>query len=166
MINFLKDSVVAKQIVLGQPIETKFLLEPHKKMSLSCLTGKILSLHETLQMQPICHGIYEEHWVAACKLYNIENKYKEGKNRFCIDVSHALHHPKQITTIHKTVRSANLNGKECKLQLLRKCIRYLPPAFVSQPPVVSMTSPHSKANIGCLDHEHLISRCQKMADSS
>lgn len=183
MINFFKDSVVAKQIVLGQPIETKFLLEPHKKMTLSCLTGNILSLHETLQMQPICHGIYEEHWVAACELYNIKNKYKEGKNRFCIDVSHALQHPKQITTIHKTVRSANLNGKECTLvlppssksssgqarcepckQLLRKCIRYLPPAFVSQPPVVSMTSPHSKANIGCLDHEHLISRCQKMAD--
>ena len=185
MINFLKDSVIAKQIVLGKTIKNKFLLQPHKKMTLGCLTEEILSLYNSLHIQPICHGIYEEHWVAACEQYNLKNKFNDGKNKFFIDVTHNLHHPKQITTtIYKTVRSAASNGKECELvlpvsskdthssqarcepckQLLRKCIRHLPSVSVFHPSAISMTSPHSTTNLGCLDQQLLMSRCQKMAE--
>lgn len=54
LINFLKDSIVAKQIVLGETIKTHFLLQPHRKMSIESLTGEILSLYNSLQLVPIC----------------------------------------------------------------------------------------------------------------
>ena len=41
-VNFLKDAIIAKFIVLGKTVQIHFLLQPHKKMSLSCLTTEII----------------------------------------------------------------------------------------------------------------------------
>ena len=38
LINFLKDSIVAKHIVLEKTIKTHFLLQPQRKLSIECLT--------------------------------------------------------------------------------------------------------------------------------
>ena len=55
IVNFLKDSVIAKQIVLGQIIKTQYLVQPHKKISLTSLTEEILSQYNSLQVQPIIY---------------------------------------------------------------------------------------------------------------
>ena len=41
LIKFLKDSIIAKHMVLGETIKTQFLLQPHRKLSIECLTEKI-----------------------------------------------------------------------------------------------------------------------------
>ena len=104
IVNFLKDSVIAKQIVLGQIVKTQYLVQPHKKISLTSLTEEILSQYNSLQVLPICHGVFEEQWVSACEEYNHKNKYQNGKRMFHVDVSHTLKNPKQkMSTINKTV---------------------------------------------------------------
>ena len=114
LIKFLKDSIIAKHMVLGETIKTQFLLQPHRKMSIECLTEKILSLYNSLQLVPICCGIFEEQWVSVCEQYNHKNKYKDGKAMFHIDEAHSLHHPKnKMTIINKTIRSTNFNGSKC-----------------------------------------------------
>ena len=42
LINFLKDSIVTKHVVLGETIKTLFLIQPHRKMTVECLTKEIL----------------------------------------------------------------------------------------------------------------------------
>ena len=93
LINFLKDYIVAKH-VLGETIKTHFLLQPHRKISIECLTKEALSLYNSLQLVPICCGIFEEQWVSVCEHYNHKNKYKDGKVMFYIDEAHTLYHPK------------------------------------------------------------------------
>ena len=84
LINFLKDSIIPEHIVLGQTIKTHFPIQPHREMSMECLTDEILSLYmyNSLQLVPICCGIFEEHWVSVCEQYNYKNKYKDGKAMF------------------------------------------------------------------------------------
>jgi len=177
LINFLKDSIVAKHIVLGETIKTHFLLQPQRKMSIESLTKEILSLHNNLQLVPICCGIFEEQWVSVCEQYNHKNKYKDGKAMFYIDEVHTLHHPKnRLTTINKTVRSTNTNGSKCHFvlpatltrntqvrcepckQLLRQCVRKLPHRSSIHP------SLHSTTKLASMDHQQLTFRCQKMAE--
>ena len=177
LINVLKDSIVAKHIILGETIKTHFLLQPHRKMSIECLTKEILSLHNSLQLVPICCGIFEEQWVSVCEQYNHKNKYKDGKAMFYVDEAHTLHHPKnRLTTINKTIRSTNINGSKCQFvlpatltrnnqvrcepckKLLRQCVRNLPNRNNLHP------SLHSTTKLASMDQQQLTFRCQKMAD--
>ena len=177
IVHFLKDSVIAKQIALGQIIKTQYLVHPHKKISLTSLTEEILSQYNSLQVLPICHGVFEEQWVSACEEYNHKNKYQNGKRMFHVDVSHTLKNPKQkMSTINKTVRSTDFNGSKCKVvlpssntqlrcepcnNLLRQCIRKLPKKDVFSR---DLTSAHSPTKLTSLDHQQLISRCRNMAE--
>lgn len=177
LINFLKDSIVAKHIVLGETIKTDFLLQPHRKMSIECLTKEILSLYNSLQLVPICCGIFEEQWVSVCEQYNHKNKYKDGKAMFYIDEAHTLHHPQnRLTTINKTIRSTNFNGSKCQFvlpakltrntqvrcepckQLLRQFVRKISHRNNLHP------SLHSTTKLASLDQQQLTFRCQKMAE--
>ena len=99
-------------------MKTHFLFQPHRKMSIECLTKEILSLHNSLQLVPICCGIFEERWVSVFEQYNHKNKYKDGKAMFYIDEAHTLHHPKnRFTAIYKTIWSANFSGSKCQFVL-------------------------------------------------
>jgi len=46
---------------------------------MECLTEEILSLYNSLQLVPICCGIFEEHWVSACEQYNYKNQVQRWK---------------------------------------------------------------------------------------
>ena len=179
LISFLKDSIVAKHVVLGETIKTHFLLQPHRKMSIECLTKEILSLYNSLQLVPICCGIFEEQWVSACEHYNHKNKYKDGKAMFYIDEAHTLYHPKnRLETINRTIRSTNFNGSKCQFglpatltrntqvrcepckQLLRHCVRNLSHTCRNN----LHPSLHSTTKLASLDQQQLTLRCQKMAE--
>jgi len=168
LINFLKDSIVAKHIVLGETIKSQFLLLPHTKMSMEHLTEEILSKYNSLQLAPICYGIFEEKYVSVCEQYNYKNKYEDGKTMFHIDEVYSLHDPKnRMKTITKTVRSTNFNGHKCQFvlpgpltrknqvrcepckQLLRQCARKL--SHTNNP----YTSLHSTTKFAPLDQQQL-----------
>ena len=85
IINFMKDSIISKHIVLGQTTSTHYILQPHQKMPLEDLTKEILSQIKSLQDVPICYGIFEEQWVTACEQYNLKNKYSNWSEEelFC-----------------------------------------------------------------------------------
>ena len=177
LINFLKDSIVAKHIVLREPIKTHFLPQPYRKMSTECLTKEILSLYNSLQLVPICCGCFEEQWVSVCEQYNHKNKYKDGKAMFYIDDAHTLHHPKnRLATITKTIRSTNFNGSKCQFvlpanltrntqvrcepckKLLRQCVCTLSHRNNFHP------SLHSTTKLASMDQQQLTFRCQIMAE--
>ena len=177
LINFLKDSIVAKHIVLGEPIF--FFSHTEKCPQNASLKKIILSLYNSLQLVPICGGIFEEQWVSVCEQYNHKNKYKDGKAMFYIDEAHTLHHPKnRLATITKTIRSTNFNGSKCQFvlpanltrntqvrcepckKLLRQCVRTLSHRNNFHP------SLHSTTKLASMDQQQLTCtfRCQKMAE--
>ena len=146
-------------------------------MSIECLTKEILSLYNSLQLVPICCGIFEEQWVSISEHYNHKNKYKDGKAMFYIEEAHTLYHPKnRLETINRTIRSANFNGRKCQFglpatltrntqvrcepckQLLRHCVRNLSHRNNLHP------SLHSTTKLASLDQQQLTFRCQKMAE--
>ena len=81
----------------------------------------------------------------------------------------------------KTVRSTHFNGSKCQIvlpisskdmqlrcepcrQLLRQCVRKLPPTVVFNHKETNLTSPHSTAKLEYLDHQQLLSWYQKMPE--
>jgi len=84
-------------------------------MSMEHLAEEILSMYNSLQLAPICCGIFEEQYVSVCEQYNYKHKYKDEKTMFHIDEAHSLHDPRnRMKTITKTVRSTNFNGHKCQ----------------------------------------------------
>ena len=98
--NFLKVSIIAKNIVLGQTVSSQYLLQPCKKISLVSLTEEILAKFYNLDILPICYGIFEEQWVSACERHNQKNKYRGGKCKFHVD-HHNLNHPKLCAKLYE-----------------------------------------------------------------
>ena len=110
-----------------------------------------------------------------------KNKYQDGKCKFHKD-HHNLNHSKlKLETVCKTVQSTHFNGSKCQIvlpisskdmqlrcepcrQLLRQCVRKLPPTVVFNHKETNLTSPHSTAKLKYLDHQQLLSWCQKMAE--
>ena len=93
IVNFHKDSVIAKYDVIDNTVKTQYLLKPHHKMTMQSLTKEILVAFKELQDSHICCGIFEQHWVTACKHYNLNNVFKGNKTKYHIDNSHTLRDP-------------------------------------------------------------------------
>ena len=185
VINFLKDSVIAKYEVIGKTVKRDYILKPQLSMTMDSLTRSIFLAFENLQSMSICLGIYEDHWVSACQRYNVNNEYKGKKYMFHIDHSHILPRPKQTAFIKGTVRSSAQNGQECQTvvascksereacisqrcepckRLLRHCIRKLPRVFVKHDLEEERTSPNSKTPLTTLGNEELLRRCKRMRE--
>lgn len=185
IVNFHKDSVIAKYDVIDNTVKTQYLLKPHHKMTMQSLTKEILVSFKELQDSHICCGIFEQHWVTACKHYNLNNVFKGNKTKYHIDNSHTLRDPSQATeVICETVRSTLQNGSNCHVilpksggdgsarqfrcepcsQLLRKCIRKLPRVFVKPNLNDGRTDPNSKTPMTSLQPEELLQRCRRMGE--
>ena len=154
-------------------------------MTMQSLTKEILVAFKELQDSHICCGIFEQHWVTACKHYNLNNVFKGNKTKYHIDNSHTLQDPRQATeVICETVRSTLQNGSNCHVilpksggdgsarqfrcepcsQLLRKCIRKLPCVFVKPNLNDGRTDQNSKTPMTSLQPEELLQRCRRMGE--